>query len=113
MPYRPVATIWKNNISNLIQSFELWWESMESAIPDNGCDVFFRADDIGYPGLQFSDMISIFKKHSVPLALAVVPAWINEKRVNDLLRELGPNLDLWCLHQHGYRHVNHKTEKKI
>ncbi len=112
MSYRPVASIWKNPITTLVESFDKWWEELESVIPSNGCDVFFRADDIGYPGRQFSEMISIFQKHEVPLSLAVVPSWVNESRIDELLNTLGPDLSLWCLHQHGYRHRNCEKEGK-
>ncbi|WP_419779937.1 polysaccharide deacetylase family protein [Maridesulfovibrio sp.] len=112
MSARPVSSIWKNNSSHLTESFDLWWPEFERHIPQNGCDVFFRADDIGYPGQQFSVMIETFKEHETPLALAVVPAWMNENHRDVLLRELGPDLDLWCLHQHGYRHMNHEKEGK-
>ncbi|WP_415718080.1 polysaccharide deacetylase family protein [Maridesulfovibrio sp.] len=112
MSVRPVSSIWKNNISKLHNAFELWWPEFEKHIPQNGCDVFFRADDIGYPGKQFSGMVETFREHSTPLALAVVPAWLNETHRDSLLRELGPDLNLWCLHQHGYRHMNHEKEGK-
>ncbi|NDV27292.1 polysaccharide deacetylase family protein [Desulfovibrio sp. JC010] len=112
MGHRPVSAIWKNNISSLTESFDIWWDEFVTHIPQQGCDVFFRADDIGYPGWQFSAMIEAFKKHNTPLALAVVPAWFNEQRRDALFSELDPDLNLWCLHQHGYRHMDHKTERK-
>ncbi|TIH19933.1 DUF2334 domain-containing protein [Marinifilum sp. JC120] len=112
MPGRPVSAIWKNKISTLTESFDLWWDDFSKIIPQNGRDVFFRADDIGYPGKQFSAMINAFQKHNTPLALAVVPAWFNEQRRDMLLAELSPNLNLWCLHQHGYRHMNHEQQGK-
>ncbi|ACS79823.1 polysaccharide deacetylase family protein [Maridesulfovibrio salexigens] len=114
MSCRPVSAIWKNNLSTLTESFDLWWDDFIANIPHNGCDVFFRADDIGYPGKQFSAMINIFKEHKTPLALAVAPSWLNEQRRDILLEELGPDLNLWALHQHGYRHMNHEqTGKKF
>ncbi|WP_421901698.1 polysaccharide deacetylase family protein [Maridesulfovibrio sp.] len=114
MPSRPVSAIWKNNISTLTESFDLWWDDFSRSIPQDGCDVFFRADDIGYPGRQFSAMIEILKEHNTPLAQAIAPAWLNEQRRDALLEELGPDLKLWCLHQHGYRHINHeRTGKKF
>ncbi len=112
MSHRPVASIWKNNISILQESFDNWWTKLESFIPENGCEVFFRADDIGYPGRQFTDMVNVFKKHETPLSLAVVPAWVNEKRIETILNDIGPDLNLWCLHQHGYRHINCEKEGK-
>ncbi|NDV23496.1 polysaccharide deacetylase family protein [Desulfovibrio sp. JC022] len=112
MPARPVSAIWKNKISTLTESFDLWWDDFSKIIPQDGCDVFFRADDIGYPGKQFSAMIDAFQKNNTPLALAVVPAWLNEQRRDMLLEKLGPDLNLWCLHQHGYRHMNNEQQGK-
>ena len=112
MSYRPISSIWKNNISDLVDEFESWWEELEMLIPENGCDVFFRADDIGYPGKQFSMMIDIFKKNKVPLALAIVPTWLNQDRVQKIFEKLGPDLSLWCMHQHGYRHTNREKSGK-
>ncbi|WP_320169572.1 polysaccharide deacetylase family protein [Maridesulfovibrio sp.] len=112
MSYRPVASIWKTPLPLLIEAFDTWWKELETAVPAGGCDVFFRADDIGYPGRQFSEMIEVFKKHEAPLSLAVVPAWVNEQRMNELFRVLGKDMSLWCLHQHGYRHINCEKQGK-
>ncbi|OEU65281.1 MAG: DUF2334 domain-containing protein [Desulfovibrio sp. S3730MH75] len=112
MSYRPISSIWKNNISDLIETFEIWWEKLSELIPEEGCDVFFRADDIGYPGKQFSAMIEVFQKNKVPLALAVVPTWVNQTRVQQLHETLGPDMSLWCLHQHGYKHTNQEKVGK-
>ncbi|MBI9110359.1 polysaccharide deacetylase family protein [Maridesulfovibrio ferrireducens] len=114
MSYRPISSIWKNDISELIESFESWWIKLEQLIPKKGCDIFFRADDIGYPGKQFSTMVDVFKKNKVPLALAVVPAWVNQDRIQMLFETLGPDMSLWCMHQHGYKHMNkEKSGKKF
>ena len=74
--------------------------------------VFFRADDIGIPSKQYTDLIQLFTKHQIPLALAVVPSWLNEERRNHLFDIAGKNPSLWCWHQHGTRHVNHETQGK-
>jgi peptidoglycan/xylan/chitin deacetylase (PgdA/CDA1 family) len=54
----------------------------------------------------------MFKRHRVPLCLAVVPAWITARRWQ-YLKDLGAGEPtLWCWHQHGWRHVNHETDGK-
>lgn len=75
--------------------------------------IFFRADDIGIPGKRFSDMTDLFLAGRVPLNLAVVPAWLNPRRW-EVLRGMtdlrAP--ELWCWHQHGWRHRSHELQGK-
>lgn len=114
MPYRTVSAVWKNNILDIEDALKRWTTKLPEFITESGCDVFFRADDIGFPGKQFSAMTEVFKKHKTPLALAVVPCWVNERRINALIDELKPDMNLWCIHQHGYRHINTEiTGKKF
>ncbi len=70
--------------------------------------IFFRADDIGIPGQQFSKLIQLFTKHKIPLCLAVVPTWITENRLITLLEDTGPTSSQWCWHQHGWLHRNYE-----
>ena len=86
---------------------------------DRGCrraasqpHVFFRADDVGIPSLHFSQLIECFKKHSMPLCLATVPAWLSENRLKDLRRLTGSGSNQWCWHQHGYLHRNFEKSGK-
>lgn len=82
--------------------------------------VFFRADDIGVPGKKLSQLMAGFSRHQVPLSLAVVPAWLTRPRWQALrgakieqsgfLPEKTP--ELWCWHQHGWRHQNHQPSGK-
>lgn len=70
--------------------------------------IFFRADDVGVPGKQFSHLKEIFSKHQTPLCLAVVPAWLTASRWTYLQKPGSHMPDLWCWHQHGWRHMNHE-----
>jgi len=74
--------------------------------------VFFRADDIGIPSAQFSRMTASFMKYHMPLALAVVPGWLNIARKTQLFAETAGCPELWCWHQHGYRHLNFEPTGK-
>ncbi len=67
--------------------------------------VFCRADDIGLGGAAFQAMMSCFAERGIPLALAVVPAWLPLGRAR-LLRGIDPAEPLWALHQHGFAHRN-------
>jgi peptidoglycan/xylan/chitin deacetylase (PgdA/CDA1 family) len=79
----------------------------------NKVRVFFRADDIGAGGHGFRALCALFRQHGVPLALAVVPAWLTETRLAQLFATAPLDEELWGWHQHGWRHVNwQKTGKK-
>lgn len=74
--------------------------------------IFFRADDIGAPGTQFSQLIELFKRHRLPLCLAVVPTWLTTTRFDTLQSLTGKHDSQWCWHQHGWLHRNHEREGK-
>ncbi len=74
--------------------------------------VFFRADDIGVPSAAYTAMLSLFIRHRLPLALAVVPAWLTRQRWHALYETGAAGRHLWCWHQHGWRHVNHEPVGK-
>lgn len=74
--------------------------------------IFFRADDIAAGGQNFDALCRLFRAHGIPLALAVVPAWLSETRVARLLATAPLEEDLWGWHQHGWRHVNWQKKGK-
>ncbi len=68
--------------------------------------IFFRADGIGAAGQAFEAICTLFRHHQVPLALAVVPAWLSAARQKRLFAAAPLDEELWGWHQHGWRHVN-------
>lgn len=110
--YRPrqCAKIWQ-------QTPEGWREQLVEALAARSGNhtpvVFFRADDVGAGGSAFEALCSLFRSHAIPLAMAVVPAWLSAARVDQLFRTTPCEEPLWGWHQHGWRHVNwQKTGKK-
>lgn len=75
-------------------------------------EIFFRADDIGVQGKQFSQLIQLFLTARLPLCLAVVPSWLTPIRFESLLGLTGRHSSQWCWHQHGWRHQNHESKGK-
>ncbi|MBU1232569.1 MAG: polysaccharide deacetylase family protein [Proteobacteria bacterium] len=75
-------------------------------------EIFFRADDIGVPGEQFSQLIQLFLSAGLPLCLAVVPSWLTVIRFEKLLSLTGKDSSQWCWHQHGWLHRNHESQGK-
>lgn len=76
---------------------------------ENFPPVFFRADDIGAAGQAFEALCRLFRHHQVPLALAVVPAWLSDARQERLFSAAPLDEQLWGWHQHGWRHVNRQA----
>ncbi len=114
----PISSIWHDAPDNqALDNFE----ELLSACIERGLvlrkdmcpvKVFFRADDIGVPGRQFSWLMELFSKFEVPLALAVVPVWITQKRWEIIRETTSSHAALWCWHQHGWRHANHEIKGK-
>ncbi len=75
-------------------------------------DIFFRADDIGVPSKQTTQLIQLFAKTKLPLCLAIVPTWLTRVRFAALLELTGPPTAQWCFHQHGWLHRNYEEKGK-
>ncbi len=72
--------------------------------------VFFRADNIGAASKAFDALCNLFRFYRVPLAIAVVPAWLSDTRQEKVFRAASVDEDLWNWHQHGWRHINWQKE---
>lgn len=110
--YRPrqFASLWQD-------AQQGWKEQLGTTLERNSGSnqpsVFFRADDIGAGGRAFEALCMLFRRHEVPLAMAVVPAWLSDIRKKQLFESAPLDEPLWAWHQHGWRHVNwQRTGKK-
>ena len=107
------AVIWRRPPAaldvRLNESIRCGCDSADSGQP---VSVFFRADDVAVPGMNFNRMMALFAKYGVPLALAIVPAWLTHDRWEYLKGFEKNNPFRWCWHQHGWRHVNHEVVGK-
>lgn len=74
--------------------------------------IFFRDDDVAAPGKPFAQLMELFYQLRVPLNLAVVPAWLTRVRWQNIIAPVRSANELWCWHQHGWRHVNHAILSK-
>ena len=73
---------------------------------------YFRADDIGVPGKRLFRLLNLFLDSQTPLCLAVVPSWLSRQRW-DIIQKTDQNApELWCWHQHGWRHFTHEIQGK-
>jgi hypothetical protein len=103
-----VSPIWLAEPAHLDRALERCVEIAAAGAPE----LYFRADDIGVPGRGFEALVEVFQRRRTALNLAVVPAWLTEARW-EKIREAGRRFpELWCWHQHGWRHVNHEAAGK-
>ena len=108
-----VPAIWRRLPSDLDSRIdECIRAGCEYAGQTGKVDLFFRADDVGVPGMQFARMMGLFAKYGTPLSLAIVPAWLTPDRWQYLTGFEKSNPSRWCWHQHGWRHVNHQAKGK-
>lgn len=109
-----ISSLWRD--APLPEMSERLREHMDKALSQHGgplpAKVFFRADDIGVPGSNFSRLMATFANHQTPLNLAVVPGWLTRARWQALQRPGSGSESLWCWHQHGWRHINHESDGK-
>jgi hypothetical protein len=109
----PFASIWNSVPGDIAATLErLLAEACDRAGTKAPVPVFFRADDIAVPGKQFVRLMTLFKACRTPLSLAVVPAWLSRLRWRQCRKLAGGMPELWCWHQHGWRHANHEKEGK-
>jgi len=106
---RRCAEIWRRPAADWSARLQ---ETIERHLNHPAPTVFFRADDIGAGGRAFQALSLVFQHHRVPLAPAVVPAWLSSARISQLLAEAPPAEALWGWHQHGWRHVNWQRSGK-
>jgi hypothetical protein len=69
-----------------------------------GATFWWRDDDAGAAGTAFDRLLALAAAYATPLALAVVPAWL-EEAVAAAIREGPAGLRVV---QHGYAHRNHE-----
>jgi hypothetical protein len=108
-----LETIWHTLPADLPSQISRCVDAAAERLHGAPAYIFFRADDVAVPGKQFRRLKEIFSQNRTPLCLAVVPAWLTAARWSHLEEPGRHTPELWCWHQHGWRHINHaKTGKK-
>ncbi|SFM93377.1 DUF2334 domain-containing protein [Thermodesulforhabdus norvegica] len=105
---RKVSAVWKSLPAN-------WQARLEEVLrrcAEREPVVFFRADDVGAYSHAFKMLLNLFRFYEIPLALAVVPAWMSAKRTEMFRSFIDLENPLWNWHQHGWRHVNWSRDGK-
>lgn len=87
-------------------------QARDQISPHKPSRIFFRADDVAIPDTNILRLMRLFQTYRIPLALAVIPAWMTPDRWT-AFQEMDRNSpDLWMWHTHGWRHVNHEPDGK-
>ena len=108
-----ISNIWQSPPKDLAMWIDKCMDSARNHRVKKEALVFFRADDVAVPSKGFTRLMDLFVRYGAPLSLGVVPAWLSEPRWLYLKGFKQRGSDLWCWHQHGWRHQNHvKTGKK-
>jgi len=105
-----ISSLWLNPTVAMGEELRRLPEPLSS--PAGECTIFFRADDVGVPGYQFARLVDLFRRHRVPLTLALVPAWLTARRWRRLREISRRDPALWGWVQHGWRHRNHAPQGK-
>jgi len=109
----PDASLWRSVPADIAAKIDRCLSrGCENRRAGHPATVFFRADDVAVPGRRFGRLLMLFSSLRIPLSLAVVPAWLTEARWRRIQGFGDRTPDLWCWHQHGWRHANYEKEGK-
>lgn len=76
---------------------------------NNQKTIFFRNDDLGWMPQQFDKMLSIFRKHQLPLCAAAIPLYCQDTYKAN---HFSSDKDILEVHTHGYSHLDHQSSGK-
>jgi hypothetical protein len=107
----PTALVWRSGPSLGQTDLERCIDAAGERVA-GGVRVYFRADDVAVPGRRFQRMMELFAARRAPLSLAMVPAWLTPGRWRQVSAAASRLPELWCWHQHGWRHADHEPAGK-
>ncbi len=96
-------------VENLLTESE-WLKPVSEACEKRRTPVkiFFRDDDAGWEDDKLFQLIDLFRKHKMPLDIAVIPCETSESLAKRLLAAFLESPGLLSIHQHGLQHTNHE-----
>jgi hypothetical protein len=83
------------------------WQALDES--NTGVDFFFRDDDVGWAHDECRAVLALFRRHSAPIDIAVIPSALTAEIAVELcaLHDEAPTL--LGIHQHGLSHTNHEV----
>ena len=76
---------------------------------DTRIDFFFRDDDVGWANDEFRALLTLFRRHSVPLDIAAIPGALTAEFAGEICAMHHEAPALVGIHQHGFSHTNHEV----
>ena len=75
-------------------------------------DVVVRIDDVRCLSERLENVWRVLESHGVPVHLETIPFELDPRDVEKLVQRARRSKSPAFFHQHGYRHVNHGTDKR-
>jgi len=88
-----------------------WLDPLREALDESKTriDFFFRNDDVGWANDEFRALLACFRRHSVPIDLAVIPSALTTEFAGEICAVHEEAPVLVGIHQHGFSHTNHEV----
>lgn len=94
-----------------MSSMNAWLDPLREALDqsETQIDFFFRDDDVGWANDEFRALLACFRRHSVPLDVAVIPTVLTAEFADEICAMRNEAPALLGIHQHGFSHTNHEA----
>ena len=94
-----------------MSSMTAWLDTVRQALDesDTRTDFFFRDDDVGWANDEFRALLACFRRHSVPLDIAVIPSALTAEFADEIRTAHDEAPALIGIHQHGFSHSNYEV----
>ncbi len=89
-----------------------WLNPLRTRLDTGGDPIrfFFRDDDVGWADNRLWALLDRFRRVSIPVDLAVIPALLTTPLITELRGRVERSAGRVGVHQHGWAHVNHEPE---
>ena len=93
-----------------MSGMNVWLDPLRGALDesDTQIDFFFRDDDVGWANDEFRALLACFRRHSVPLDIALIPNVLTAAFAGEIRAVHDEAPALIGIHQHGFSHTNHE-----
>ena len=94
-----------------MSSMTAWLDPVRKALDESntGIDFFFRDDDAGWANDEFRALLACFRRHLVPIDIAVIPGALTAEFAAEICALHDEAPALVGIHQHGFSHTNHEV----
>jgi hypothetical protein len=83
------------------------WDALDES--NRPVDFLFRDDDAGWANEELRTLLTLFRRHSLPIDIAAIPGALTAEIANELCTLHDEAPALLGIHQHGFSHTNHEV----